>query len=129
MDNVVDKRVAGKHDIDNYITARGTVPTPTWLLEPIKKLFPYRRYFARLTRFPPIGWLIDKTLLNGNDLGKLGNVAALPTREEIGEFVSANGEIRAIISDGDQAGRFRKAKEYLSNNEVLSAWKVLLAKP
>lgn len=68
-------------------------------------------------------------LLSGNDLGKLGNVAELPTREEIEDFVSANGKIRAIISDGDEAGRFRKAKEYLSNNEVLSAWKVLLAKP
>jgi flavin reductase (DIM6/NTAB) family NADH-FMN oxidoreductase RutF len=68
-------------------------------------------------------------LLNGNDLGKLGNVAVLPGPEEIIEFISANGELRAIISAGDEAARFRKAQEYLSNNEVLSAWKVLLAKP
>jgi len=73
--------------------------------------------------------LRQSKLLNGNDLGKLGNVAELPSREEIGEFVSANDEISEIISHSDEAGRFRKAKEYLSNNEVLSAWKVLLAKP
>lgn len=44
------------------------MPTPQWLLEPIKKIFPYRRFFARLTRLPAFAWLLDKTLLNGNDL-------------------------------------------------------------
>ncbi len=75
------------------------------------------------------GHLRHSKLLNGNNLGKLGNVAVLPTQEEISEFVAENDDIRAIISDGDEAGRFSKAQEYLSNNEVLSAWKVLLAKP
>jgi len=66
--------------------------------------------------------------LNGNDLGKLGNVEHLPTDEEIKSFMAANQEINTLINAKDEAARFAKAQEYLINNKVLSAWKVLLAK-
>jgi hypothetical protein len=67
-------------------------------------------------------------LLSGNDLGKLGNIGMLPEQEEIESFINANPKAEEIIRSGNEAGRFGLAQEYLLNNEVLSAWKVLLAK-
>lgn len=72
--------------------------------------------------------LLRSSHLSGNDLGKLGNVQRLPTEEEIEEFISSNRELRDVISANDETLRFKKAQELLSINEVLSAWKVLLAK-
>ncbi|MGB5821872.1 MAG: flavin reductase family protein [Saonia sp.] len=66
-------------------------------------------------------------VLTGNDLGKLGNVESIPTAMDVEEFVASNIEIRSIISADDQEQLHKKAQEYLLNNEVLSAWKVLLA--
>jgi flavin reductase (DIM6/NTAB) family NADH-FMN oxidoreductase RutF len=70
----------------------------------------------------------DSPVFDGNDLGKLGNVEALPTQEEITIFVQQNFAIKAVLSSDDEHKVHQKAKEYLNNNEVLSAWKVLLAK-
>ncbi|NNF19645.1 MAG: flavin reductase family protein [Flavobacteriaceae bacterium] len=66
-------------------------------------------------------------LLTGNDLGKLGNVEELPVREEVMAFVAEKEELKEIIRAGDDEKRFRMAQEYLNNNDMLSAWKVLLA--
>lgn len=68
------------------------------------------------------------TVFDGNDLGKLGNVETLPTEEEISIFVKEEFNIRAVLSADDEHKKHVKAKEYLDNNNVLSAWKVLLAK-
>jgi hypothetical protein len=70
----------------------------------------------------------DSPVFDGNDLGKLGNVEALPTEEEITIFVQQNFAVKAVLSSDDEHKVHQKAKEYLNNNEVLSAWKVLLAK-
>lgn len=67
-------------------------------------------------------------IFNGNDWGKLGNVEALPNAEEISTFVQHNIPVKAVLSSDDEQKVHLKAKEYLDNNEVLSAWKVLLAK-
>ncbi|HMB65190.1 MAG TPA: flavin reductase family protein [Eudoraea sp.] len=66
-------------------------------------------------------------VLSGNDLGMLGNIEKLPTRDEVNHFVSANIEIKSIISADDNDLKHRKAKDYLGINDILSAWKVLLA--
>jgi hypothetical protein len=63
----------------------------------------------------------------GNDLGMLGNVQALPTREEVTIFVENNFAVKGVLSADDEKKIHQKAKEYLSQNDVLSAWKVLLA--
>jgi flavin reductase (DIM6/NTAB) family NADH-FMN oxidoreductase RutF len=68
------------------------------------------------------------TVFDGNDLGKLGNVESLPTEEEITIFVKQNFAVKGVLSSDDKNKIHQKAKEYLNNNEVLSAWKVLLAK-
>ncbi len=67
-------------------------------------------------------------VFKGNDLGKLGNVEALPTEEEITIFVKQNFEVKGVLSADDEMKKFQLAKEYLDNNEALTAWKVLLAK-
>ncbi|RAR71735.1 flavin reductase family protein [Flavobacterium aciduliphilum] len=70
----------------------------------------------------------ESRVFNGNDLGKLGNVEALPTEEEITIFVKQNFEIKAVLSADDDLKKHQFAKEFLDKNEVLTAWKVLLAK-
>lgn len=67
-------------------------------------------------------------VFDGNDLGKLGNVEALPSQEEITIFVQNNISVKAVLSSDDEETIHQKAKEFIDNNEVLSAWKVLLAK-
>ena len=66
-------------------------------------------------------------VLSGNDLGKLGNVEEIPSKEEVDDFTSSQIEIRAILSGGEREQIELRAQEYLKNNDVLSAWKVLLA--
>ena len=68
------------------------------------------------------------TVFNGNDLGMLGNIEALPTREEIDTFVKQNFAVKGVLSADDELRQHQKAKEYIDNNDVASAWKVLLAK-
>lgn len=67
-------------------------------------------------------------IFDGNDLGKLGNTNSLPTIEEIDIFVKQNFAIKGILSSDDSTKIHLKAKEYLNNNDAISAWKLLLAK-
>lgn len=69
----------------------------------------------------------ESAVFNGNDLGKLGNVEALPTTEEVAIFVKENFAVKGVLSSDDQQKVHLKAKEYLDNNEVISAWKMLLS--
>ena len=66
-------------------------------------------------------------VFNGNDLGMLGNIEALPTTEEVAIFVKENFAVKGILSGDDDLKIHQKAKEYLNNQDVDSAWKVLLA--
>ena len=70
----------------------------------------------------------ESKVFNGNDLGVLGNVEALPTEEEIAIFVKENFEVKGVLSADDDIKKHQLAKEYLNKNEVPTAWKVLLAK-
>ena len=66
-------------------------------------------------------------VLTGNDLGMLGNVEEVPDQNAVQEFVSAHVEIRSLISGGERKPLELKAQEFLRKNDVLSAWKTLLA--
>ena len=70
----------------------------------------------------------ESKVFNGNDLGVLGNVEALPTEEEITIFVKENFEVKAVLSADDMDTKFQKAKEYVDNGRAIDAWKLLLAK-
>ncbi len=69
----------------------------------------------------------ESPVFTGNDLGLLGNVASLPTNEEVTIFVKQNFAVKGVLSADDELKVHQKAKDYLNQNEVLSAWKVLLA--
>ena len=71
---------------------------------------------------------IKKSLIfDGNDCGKLGNIEALPTPEEVSIFVKQNFSVKGVLSADDMDKLHLEAKKYLDENDVLSAWKVLLA--
>lgn len=70
----------------------------------------------------------SSTILSGNDLGKLGNVEELPEEDVIRAFMEEKAEIRTAVQSNDAERIHQYAKEYLNENDVLSAWKVLLAK-
>lgn len=72
--------------------------------------------------------VIASTVFDGNDFGKLGNVEALPTPEEVSIFVSNNFSVKAVLSADDLEKVHLEAKKYLNDDDVVSAWKVLLAK-
>ncbi|HRN97960.1 MAG TPA: flavin reductase family protein, partial [Flavobacterium sp.] len=70
----------------------------------------------------------NSKVFDGNDLGMLGNVEALPADEEIDTFVKENFGVKAVLSASDVTLTHQKAKEYLVAGDALSAWKILLAK-
>ncbi|MBD3582333.1 flavin reductase family protein [Flavobacterium selenitireducens] len=72
--------------------------------------------------------VLKSPVFNGNDFGILGNVEALPTEEEVAIFVKEDFEVKGVLSSDDELKQHQLAKEYIDKNEVLSAWKVLLAK-
>jgi flavin reductase (DIM6/NTAB) family NADH-FMN oxidoreductase RutF len=69
----------------------------------------------------------NSAVLNGNDLGMLGNIETLPTNEEVAIFVQQDLAVKSVLSADDILKVHLKAKEYLEHKDVLSAWKVLLA--
>jgi hypothetical protein len=64
----------------------------------------------------------QSTILTGNDLGVLGNVEALPNAQEVEKFwsISTHQDLKTIEKTHS------KAKEYLQDGQVHSAWCVLL---
>ena len=64
----------------------------------------------------------NSTVLTGNDLGLLGNIEKLPSKEEITKFLGENAQ----FLDMNTSQKHHFAKKFLKNNEVLSAWKLLL---
>ena len=70
----------------------------------------------------------ESSVFTGNDLGMLGNIEALPATEEVAIFVKENFEVKAVLSADDLLKQHELAKEYIQKDDVLSAWKVLLAK-
>lgn len=64
---------------------------------------------------------------DGNDLGKLGNVEALPTAEEQHAFLVQHPEAAVWMKDKDREKVHLTAKKYLEENDALSAWKLLLS--
>ena len=72
--------------------------------------------------------LIRKSsVFSGNDLGKLGNVEALPNDEEVSIFVTENFEVKGVLSSDDVDKKYELARKYIDRNDIIGAWKVLLA--
>ncbi|WP_055442731.1 flavin reductase family protein [Lacinutrix himadriensis] len=64
----------------------------------------------------------NSTILTGNDLGMLGNVENLPEEKSVQAFKSEHN-----LSSLSTEIKHQKAKNFLSFNDVESAWKMLLS--
>lgn len=64
----------------------------------------------------------NSTILTGNDLGMLGNVENLPEEKSIQAFKNEHN-----LSSLSTEIKHKKAKDFLSFNDVESAWKMLLS--
>lgn len=69
---------------------------------------------------------IKSGIFAGNDLGILGNIEVLPTTEEVNTFLNDHINIKDLVNNNNEL-IYKKAKEFLDNNDVSSAWKMLLA--
>ncbi len=80
-------------------------------------------------RLPP--GLRNSVILSGNDLGKLGSFAALPTAEEVAGF-RASGVLDELLHEARYGCQYlpdllhRRAKQLLAENKVREAWLTLL---
>ncbi len=66
-------------------------------------------------------------VLTGNDLGMLGNIEKLPSKEEVDTYIKENLVLQKLLAKGDKKAVHKKAQELLKDKDVQSAWKVLLA--
>jgi flavin reductase (DIM6/NTAB) family NADH-FMN oxidoreductase RutF len=66
----------------------------------------------------------NSSVLTGNNLGMLGNVEQLPSKETVNNFGKQHPKFIGI----ETTKKHTFAKDFLSENDVESAWKVLLLK-
>ncbi len=66
----------------------------------------------------------NSKVLTGNNLGMLGNVEQLPTEDDVNNFAKEHQQFVGVSEEK----KHTFAQEYLENNDVESAWKVLLLK-
>lgn len=64
----------------------------------------------------------NSQILSGNNLGLLGNIEKLPSKEDVNKFAKENPQYVGINS----TKKHKFAKTFLETNDVVSAWKVLL---
>ena len=70
-------------------------------------------------------YIRESKVLTGNDLGVLGNIERIPSKEEVTHFIVENNiELHSLKSEEIHT----LAQKYIQKGEPLSAWKVLLAK-
>ena len=70
----------------------------------------------------------DSKILTGNDLGKLGNVEALPQKKQIESFIAENKDLADLVKTSNKEDIHTQAQLFLEKNNVDAAWKLLLAK-
>ncbi len=68
----------------------------------------------------------NSMILTGNDLGMLGNLEALPSKEEVENFIKEVSERYPNIKLATHREKHRFAQNYLSFGDVQSAIKILL---
>ena len=75
--------------------------------------------------------VLNSTILSGNDLGKLGGIEGLPDETDVNEFrLIELSELFLEFEDNAKAleiALHKKAKYFLSKNQLEAAWKTLLS--
>ena len=69
----------------------------------------------------------NSMILTGNNLGMLANVAVLPNKAEVLEFIDHISENHPNIKTASHREKHKLARNYLSYGDVESAWKLLLS--
>jgi len=69
----------------------------------------------------------NSMILTGNDLGMLGNVESLPTKEDVQLFIKDLEESYPKIKEASHREKHKRARNFLSFGDVESAWKLLLS--
>ncbi|GAB5563661.1 MAG: flavin reductase family protein [Winogradskyella sp.] len=69
----------------------------------------------------------NSMILTGNDLGMLANVDALPTTDEVNQFIADVSDRYPNITSASHREKHKLAQNYLSYGDVVSAWKLLLS--
>ena len=64
----------------------------------------------------------NSTVLTGNNLGMLANITLLPTDEDVDNFAKEHPQFIGL----EMGKKHTFAQQYLDNNDIESAWKVLL---
>ena len=64
----------------------------------------------------------ESSTLTGNNLGMLANVVSLPNQQDVDNFAKDNAQFVGLKT----TEKHKFAQEFLANNDVESAWKVLL---
>ena len=75
--------------------------------------------------------ILNSNILSGNDLGKLGGIETLPDETEVNEFrLIELSELFLEYEDNAkelEIALHKKAKYFLSKNQLEAAWKTLLS--
>jgi len=66
-------------------------------------------------------------VLTGNNLGRLGTVESLPSKEEITEFVATLESKIGVTLPSDSTALHQLAKTYIEGNKIEEAFKILLS--
>ncbi len=120
--NILDKKnVIDNHKIDLVARAGGSFYTRAKdgffeIPKPISTLG------IGIDRIPPI--IRSSDVLSGNNLGMLGNVEEIPSETDVNNFAKENPQFVGL----EPTKKHTFAKQFLKNNDVESAWKVLLIK-
>ena len=69
----------------------------------------------------------NSKVLTGNDLGILGNVEVVPSKDDVEEFLRSIDEFKELVATENKDEIHRKAQQLLQENKVMKAWKLLLA--
>ena len=64
----------------------------------------------------------NSTVLTGNNLGMLANITLLPTNDDVDNFAKEQPQFIGL----EMGKKHTFAQQYLDNNDIESAWKVLL---
>ena len=67
------------------------------------------------------------TILTGNDLGKLGNVERVPSKEEISAFLEQDDALKLLVEHKDTNALHSKIQELINQDNTGDAWKLILA--
>lgn len=71
--------------------------------------------------------ILKANFFTGNELGMLGNIEALPSQQDINDFVSTHNEIAHILEENPHH-LFDLARKELEKDQISNAWKIILSK-